>query len=106
MDEENKRYRVVVDTDAGEQLTAHAAFLANVSVDAANRLVDSFVSAAKSLESSPLRGPWLHAAFIPANTYRYLMFEKRYALVYRVRDDVVYVDHVIDQRQDYRWLFM
>lgn len=101
---ENKDYRVVIASQAAEQLVLHAAFLANVSADAAERLVRSFEAASASLSSSPLRCPFLRARFIPANTYRCLVFENRYMLIYQVKDQTVYVDYVVDCRQDYQWL--
>lgn len=85
-------------------LVSHAAFLAQVSPDAAERLVASFEEAASSLDQMPFRCPWLTAEYIPANKYRYLIFEKRYLMIYQVRDNTVYVDYVVDCRQDYGWL--
>ena len=100
---ENESFRVIVASQDVEQLVSHAAFLANVSADAAERLVTSFEAAAASLSVSPLRRPFLRARFIPGNTYRTLLFEKRYMLIYQVIDQAVYIDHVVDCRQDYSW---
>lgn len=99
-----KHYRVVISHRASQMLVSHASFLANVSVHAANKLVTSFQAAAKSLELMPHRCPWLNAEYIPANKYRYLLFEKRYLMIFQIRDDTVFVDHVVDCRQDYAWL--
>ena len=52
----------------------------------------------------PLMCPWLSGEYIPSHKYRYLLFEKRYMLIYQIIDDIVYVDYVIDTRQDYEWL--
>lgn len=30
--------------------------------------------------------------------------EKRYLLIFQIREDIVYVDYVVDCRQDYAWL--
>lgn len=104
MDAANKAYRVAISPMAANQLASHAAFLANVNEPAAERLVQSFEAAAGSLRQAPLRCPWLRGSFIPANTYRCLVFEKRYMLIYQVKDQSVYVDYVVDCRQDYQWL--
>lgn len=104
METTNEKYQVIVSSEAAQQLVSHAAFLANVSAEAAERLVQSFESAAASLRSTPLRCPYLRGSFIPANTYRFLSIEKRYLLLYQVRDQRVYVDYVVDCRQDYQWL--
>lgn len=101
---EKNKYSVVVSSRAAQMLVSHAAFLAQVSKSAADRLVSSFEEAADSLELMPHRCPWLIGEFIPRNMYRYLVFEQRYLLIYQIKDNTVYVDYVVDCRQDYRWL--
>ena len=97
-------YSVVVSERAAQMLVSHASFLANVNVEAANRLTSEFVETANSLRNMPQRHPWLRGDYIPRNTYRFALFEKRYMLVFQIVDDIVYVDYVVDCRQDYRWL--
>ena len=99
MEKPIEHYTVIVSKRATQMLVSHAAFLAQVSPDAAERLVASFEEAASSLDQMPFRCP-----YIPANKYRYLIFEKRYLMIYQVRDNTVYVDYVVDCRQDYGWL--
>lgn len=100
-----KGYRVIVSKQAAQMLVAHAAFLAKVSADAAERLTAEFEENANSLAQMPHRGRWLEGEPIPYQKYRYLIFGRWYLLVYQVSADTVYIDHVIDSRQDYRWLF-
>ena len=97
-------YRVVVSERAAQMLVSHAAFLAKVNVEAAERLTSEFVEAANSLEKIPKRFPWLRGDYIPRNTYRFVLFGKRYMIIFQIIDDVVYVDYVVDCRQDYGWL--
>lgn len=103
MEQQNK-YRIIVSDRAGHMLTAHAAFLAEVSPKAAEKLVVSFQAAANSLDENPQRYPWLKSKNIPLNTYRFLIFEKRYMLIFQIRDNNVFVEYVLDSRQDYSWL--
>ena len=103
MENQNK-YRVIVSERAAQMLVSHAAFLAQVSPDAAERLTREFEKTAKSLETMPQRCPWLTGEYIPRNAYRYILFEKRYMLIYQIIDNVVYADYVVDCRQDYTWL--
>lgn len=103
MNPQNK-YQVIVSEQAKQMLVSHAAFLAQVSSDAANRLVDTFETAANSLESMPQRCPWLTGEYIPRNTYRFLVFEKQYLIIFQIQDNIVYADYVLDSRQDYSWL--
>ena len=63
-----------------------------------------FEKAAKSLEQMPQRCPWLKGEYIPKNAYRFILFEKRYMLIFQIVDHTVYADHVVDCRQDYGWL--
>ena len=105
MDEQNK-YTVIVSQHAKQMLVSHAAFLAQTSVNAAQRLADSFEKIAGSLEFMPQRCTWLTNEFIPRNMYRYILFEKRYMIIFQIKDNTVYVDHVIDCRQDYEWLIL
>ena len=70
----------------------------------AERLTVEFQKAAKSLELMPQRCPWLKGEYIPRNVYRFILFEKRYMLIFQIADDVVYADYVVDCRQDYGWL--
>lgn len=98
------KYKVIVSEQAKQTLVNHAAFLAQASPDAAERLVVFFEKAANSLDTMPQRCPWLIGEYIPRNTYRFLVFEKRYLLIFHIRDDIVYADYVVDCRQDYGWL--
>lgn len=104
MENNPEHYSVVVSKKATQMLVSHAAFLAKVSPPAAERLVESFEAAASSLEIMPRRCPWLIASYIPKHQYRYLSFEKRYLLIYQIIDSTVFIDYVVDCRQDYRWL--
>ncbi len=57
--ERRNKYRVVVSERAERMLVSHAAFLAQVSPQAAERLAVEFEKAANSLEIMPQRCPWL-----------------------------------------------
>lgn len=57
MPKKNKPYTVKITETAWEMLVSHARFLANVSVPAANRLIDTFVEVTDSLAAMPERGP-------------------------------------------------
>lgn len=104
MEGSNQAFTVIVSQRATQMLVSHAGFLAGISEPAAERLVSEFERAANSLEQFPHRCPWLRAQFIPPNKYRYLIFEKRYLLIFQIVEKTVYVDYVIDCREDYGWL--
>ena len=80
---EHESYRVVVSKRAAQQLVEHAAF---------------------ALERFPFRNPVLRSEVFTVEKYRKLIFDKYHILLYQVKDQVVYVEYVIDGRQDYQWL--
>lgn len=104
MQEEDRAFRVEISRRASQMLVSHAAFLAETSIPAAQNLVTAFENAANSLQRMPHRCPWLIGEFIPRNMYRYLIFDKRYLMIYQIQDHTVYVDFIVDGRQDYGWL--
>ncbi|GHU06109.1 plasmid stabilization protein [Spirochaetia bacterium] len=104
MAKENKVYTVEISERASEMLVYHARFLANVNETAAKRLIDQFEAQAKSLRKQPERFPWLSHSALPDHKYRKLLFEKRYLLLYQIKEDMVYIDAMVDCRQDYGWL--
>jgi len=104
MDSENKKYTVIIQDPATEMLLSHTRFLAQVSETAAERLVEEFFRNAKTLEHMPDRCAWLVGDAIPLRKYRKLVFEKRYMLVFQIIEDEVYIDAMVDCRQDYSWL--
>ena len=102
--ENQSKYRVIVSEQATQMLVFHAAFLAQVSPEAAEKLTVEFEKAANSLEIMPQRCPWLSGEYIPKHAYRFILFEKRYMIIFQIIDDTVYADYVVDCRQDYGWL--
>ncbi|GHV31455.1 plasmid stabilization protein [Spirochaetia bacterium] len=100
----DKVYTVEISERASEMLIYHARFLANSSETAAKRLISQFESQANSLRNQPERFPWLSQPMLPEYKYRKLLFEKRYLLIYQLKGDTVYIDAMVDCRQDYGWL--
>ncbi|NLO40540.1 MAG: type II toxin-antitoxin system RelE/ParE family toxin [Ruminiclostridium sp.] len=104
MDTENKFYEVVISDEATQMLVAHSRFLAQVSEAAAMHLTTEFSEKADSLKRYPERNPWLSDPMVPSGRYRKLLMAKRYLLIYQVKENSVYIDAVVDCRQDYGWL--
>ena len=101
---EQSKYNVIISTRATRMLVSHVAFLASVNEDAAGRLTDDFEEAASSLKMMPHRCPWFEQPYIPKNKYRSLLFGKRYLMLFQIKDHTVFLDYVLDCRQDYQWL--
>ena len=104
MENQNKKYQVIVSERAAQMLVSHAAFLAQVSPEAAERLTVEFEKAANLLETTPQRCSWLTGEYIPRNAYRFILFEKWDMIIFQIIDHIVYADYVVDCRQDYSWL--
>lgn len=104
MESVDRKYIVIISDKASEMLVSHARFLAQVSEKAAQNLIEEFKVSAKSLEKLPDRNPWLSDPVVPVNKYRKLLICKRYLLIYQIKGGTVYIDYIVDCRQDYNWL--
>ena len=100
----NRKYNVIVSDMAASMLVNHIRFLANISRKAAEKLHKDIVAEIRVLEFMPESYPWLNCDEIPAYKYRKKLVSKRYFLIYQIKDNTVYVDYVLDCRQDYKWL--
>ena len=104
MDSIDKIYTVKIQTPAADMLIDHVRFLAQVNIQAAERLVNEFKIKSKTLDHMPERCPWLSGYSIPEKKYRKLIFENHYMLIFQVKGDYVYIDAMIDCRSEYEWL--
>ncbi len=96
----NKRYDLVVSIEALASLDAHIEFLAGVSVGAARKVAEEILADIESLTILPERCPPYDNPFVPDNRYRKLLSAKRYLIVFEITEDTVYVDAILDGRQD------
>lgn len=98
------RYQVIVSDRVKEMLGLQLRFLAQVDKKAAARLRNRFMEKLRSLCQMPQRAPFLNEPFLPANKYHKLYVENWFLVIYQIRDNAVYVDWIVDCRQDYQWL--
>lgn len=97
-------YRVIISDRAKQMLGQHIHFLAQVNKGAAVELKNRFIEEFRSLRFLPQRSHFLYADFIPPNKYHKRTVKNWFLVLYQIRDDTVYVDWIIDCRQDYEWL--
>ncbi|MDD3270695.1 MAG: type II toxin-antitoxin system RelE/ParE family toxin [Syntrophomonadaceae bacterium] len=95
-----KVYQVVIAPDANSRMYDHFEFLARVSVDAANRLLDGLLEDIRNLRTNPFRHPAYNRQYLPVGKYRYTLSNKRYRIVFQIIDNQVLVDDIQDCRQD------
>ncbi len=84
----------------GEQV----AFLAEFNTKQRNALCKCSKKGCEALAQLPKRVPELNDAYWPPHKYRKLLFPEHYLMVYHVAERKVYVDFIVDCRQDYQWL--
>lgn len=98
-----RKYRVTVSGEVRRMLTEQVFFLAGVNPQAAKALQTRLMEAIRSLETMPERYPYLDPED-RRNPHRKMVVSRRYLILYTVQDDTVYVEYVLDGRQDYGWL--
>jgi plasmid stabilization system protein ParE len=102
--EQTPVYKVIVSDRTRQMLAAHIRFMAEASPSAARKVKSSLMDAIRSLQQLPERFPFIAADFIPPNKYHKMFVEKRYLILYQIKDLTVYIDFIVDCRQDYAWL--
>jgi plasmid stabilization system protein ParE len=100
----SEKYSVIVSDRAKRMLGAHIRFMANVDKKAADNTKKRLLTALRSLEKMQQRYPFFEEQYIPPNKYHKMFVEKWYLILYQIKDDVVYVDYIVDCRSDYGWL--
>lgn len=98
------QYKVIISERAKEMLGMHIRFLAQVNKAAAKKLKNRLVDEIRALQEMPQRYPFLNENYTPANKYHKLYVENWFLVLYQIKDDTVYVDWIVDCRQDYQWL--
>lgn len=100
----DKKYKIIVSDRAKRMLETHLRFIAQVNKKAAAAKKKELVSAMRSLEYMPQRFPFFEEAYIPPNKYHKMYVPKWYLVLYQIKDDTIFVDHILDCRKDYDWL--
>lgn len=100
MERNNKVYQVIIASEANNRMYDHFEFLARVSVNAANRLLDGLLKDIRNLRTEPFRYPVYSRPYLTVGKYRYILSNKRCRIVYQVIGDQVFVDDIEDCRQD------
>ena len=98
------KYKVIISDRAKEMIGMNICFLAQVNKTAAMKLKSRLVEEIRSLQDMAQRYPFFNENYIPANKYHKLYVENWYLVLYQIKDDTVYVDWIVDCRQDYQWL--
>lgn len=98
------KYKIYISERASQQIKEHLIYISNVSKKAASKQKTVFKESINKIEDNPKGYPFFESKYIPANKYHKYIVSKRYIIIYQIKDDVVYIDYVIDTRQNYSWL--
>ncbi len=98
------KYKIVISETAKNQLGQHILFVANVNTESAKKLKKHIMKQLSALTEMPRRYPYLNGEYLAKNHYRKMPLENRYLAIYHINDDTVFVDYILDCRQDYGWL--
>ena len=102
--EKTLQYKLIVSDRSRQMLAGHVRFMAQKNPSAARKVKNELMDAICSLKEIPERFPFLEAEFIPPNKYHKMFVEEWYLILYQIKDQTVYVDYIVDCRQDYGWL--
>jgi len=103
-----RKYEVSLSYGAERMLLQHTEFLTRVNPAAARRLISSLKKAKRRLSDNPYQFPYtddLDVPGIPPETYRKCLFEKRYKAIFLIEKNDVYIDVIIDCRQENKDLY-
>jgi plasmid stabilization system protein ParE len=100
----NPQYKVIVSDRSRKMLANHVRFLAQKSPTAARKVKNDLIDAIRTLHQMPERFSFLDAEFISPNKYHKMFVRRWYLIIYQIKDQTVYVDYIVDCRQDYGWL--
>lgn len=100
----DKHYKIIVSDRAKRMLGTHIRFLGQVNKESAAKNKKLIISEIAPLSSMPKRYPFFDEAYITPNKYRKMLIDKYYLVLFYIADDTVYVDYILDCRQDYQWL--
>lgn len=101
---EYPKYKVTVSDKAQRMLGNYVRFLANVDKKAAGETRKKIMTALRSLIELLERYSFFQAEYIPLNKYHKMVIDGRYMVLYQIKDATVYVDYILDCREDYDWL--
>lgn len=93
------KYKILISTTSYNQITECVSFVANVSADAAKQLYLEIKKSINSLEEMPERCPLVNELkTIFGATRKLLINNGRYAALFRINGDTVFINYLIDLR--------
>ena len=103
-----RKYSVELSLRAEVMLLKHTEFLARVSPAAARRLIRNSKEAKGRIADNPYQFPFADELDVPGilrETYRKCLFDGRYKALFLVEGNDVFIDAIIDCRQENKLSF-
>ncbi len=94
-------YTVIISRRVDMMLLKHISFLAKVSLPAAKRFRNDYSAILKRIADNPFQFPIETDLNLPEGIYRKALFSKRYKAIFMVEKNTVYLDAVVDCRQNF-----
>lgn len=94
-------YTLVIARRVDEMLLHHIAFLSRVNLPAAKKFRNDYAVILRRLAENPFQFPVETDLNLPEGAYRKALFAKRYKAIFLVEKKTVYLDAVIDCRQEF-----
>lgn len=94
------KYRLVLSGRVDAMLLGHIEFLSRVSIPAAKRFRSAFAEVVREIAANPFQFPIETDPNLPDGLYRKALFAKRYKALFMVDGNMVFLDAVVDCRQD------
>ena len=102
--EKEQQYKVLISPHAFKMLDRQVRFVAEISAVSANKLRNQVISEIRTLRKMPERYPVIDDPNITAQPYRVLYVPNWILVFYHIVNDEVWIDYIVDARQDYGWL--
>jgi len=102
------KYDVRLASRADRMLLAHTDFISRINTTAGRKLLSEFRNAVSKLSEYPFLFPFaddLDAPGIPPETYRKCLFYGRYKAIFLIDGSNVFIDAIIDCRQENKGLY-
>lgn len=98
----NTKYKVVFTDKALNMLKYHIQYISLFQPDKAVEIKNKIINKAKELEIFPKRNPLFNTEI--NNDYRKLIIDSKYVFLYKIINNIVYIELFIDCRQENGWL--
>ena len=93
------KYKVIVSRHVAENLLEHVSFISNVSLVAARSFISEYEEILNRLEDNPFEFQ-VDTTIENTDEYRRAIFAKWYKCLFVIEGTTVYVDSVVDCRQE------